>query len=246
MKQNLILVLIIVLLSSGCDKRENDENVPLKSCRIRTFQRTQGSYGAIETLSYDDNDRLTKIDNGSSITTFSYTSDKIMVKFTTGASDLVYNLDALGRIINGNNYTFKYNTEGYLIEALKDYGSFYVKLTMSYENGNLVKVERYSSGPTQVNQLVYTFQYTEDSFQKAGEDINPLTNDLNIVQPRELSVFIGKSVKNRMSKIISTNQGSVQTSTFTYQKDAESNISLVDIILDGKPFRKNILTYECK
>lgn len=237
------------MLISGCKKAGNSvtETEPVKSCKISTIERTLGGVGPPETYIYDENKRLIKINNGQNVT-LSYSTDKISVKFASGPADITYNLDASGRVVSGTDCTFKYNSEGYLIEAFKDYGSFTVTVYLTYENGNLIKADSYikQDDRPQATYHLHTFSYTNDPFTNAGEDSNPLTNDLNVIQPRELSNFFGKSVKNRISKKVSTVLGTTQTFTYTYQKNADGNISIVEIGAEGALFKKNVLTYDCK
>lgn len=247
MKINFLYVIIVILLAAGCEKSEKDSTVPSISCRIKTFKKH--TFGTTIYYSYDEKDRLSKITDASfAEKTLIYSPGKLTVNISNGGIGkiLVYQLDTFGRVISGNNYTFKYSADGYLIESLKSYGSYYVKLTMSYNQGNLIKVDRIATGPTTTTQDIIDFSYTEHPFLRAGEDSNPLTNDLNTIEPRELSEFLGKSVKNLISKRTTTTTNSTQTSTYNYLKNTNGNITAVDISHGDGKFSFNSISYACK
>lgn len=249
MLRNLLLAISLLMLISGCKKAGNSEteNEPVKSCRISTNERSFSGPGPSHTYIYDENKRLIKIIDGQN-PSISYSTDKISVKYESGPADITYNLDASGRIVSGTDCTFKYNSEGYLIESFRDYGSFTITVYLTYENGNLIKAERYVKQDDRPQPTLHlnTFSYTSDPFTNAGEDSNPLTNEMNVIQPTELSNFFGKPVKNRISKRVVTVLGTTTTFTFAYHKNADGNISLVEIGAQGSPFKKNVLTWDCK
>ena len=248
MARNLLLVISLLMIISGCKKAGNSktEIEAVKSCRISTIERSLGGGGPPNTYIYDENERLIKITDGQN-PSISYSTNKISVKYESGPADITYNLDASGRVVSGTDCTFKYNSEGYLIESFRDFGSFTITVNLTYENGNLIKAEQHTKNDNGSQFIkLYTYSYTSDPFTNAGEDSNPLTNDMNVIQPEALSNFFGKPVKNRISKKVITGPGSPYTFTFAYHKNADGNISLVEINLDGSPFKKNILTYDCK
>ena len=110
-----ILVFLGMLAFGSCKKGDNNSNEPIKAiCRVVSIKEDDNP----TTFTYDGNGKVSKVTNlyGFGTGTFIYQSNTVNFTDATGKENQSFNIDASGRIIADQFDTYKYNSEGYLIE----------------------------------------------------------------------------------------------------------------------------------
>ena len=237
--KNYLLILTILFLTIGSCSKKPEDAIPKETCRVLTsidyHQNEHWQY------TYDDKSRVVKLNNLSrdEVRTISYQADKITI---TGRYPATYKLDAAGRIVDSGINKFEYNSDGYLVKVTSVYGD---TRTLTYENGNLVKVERTSTSSSVKD--TQTFEYSsEPAINIAGLPVRAFGSRENL-DPWLLTHF-GKPNRNLVSKEINRfGNSSPFTDTYTYLKDEKGNIIYIRTVGNNYNSVKEIkLTYECK
>lgn len=135
-----------------------------------------------------------------------------------------FNIDASGRIISDELDTYKYNSDGYLIEKT-DKSSTTPEFVLSYNNGNLVKVV--TDGTETANITYYEDEASQNLLGYENAVYSSLIFNLHTFS-NLTATFTGKSSKNLVKTIAMqrTEQGKLQQykETYVYKKDQDGKI----------------------
>jgi len=233
MKTTHILMLVALLLLGACKKDNTDEQPTTtpKTCQIITIKEGDE---ATTTYSYDNAGKVSKVTNLSGVDngTFSYQSGSVIFTSSDDGSKETFSIDASGRITSDEYYTYKYNTEGYLIEkTLKSDKS--PEFTLSYTAGNLTKVIIASFVGHETVNITY---YDAEAYQNLLGFENPVYSGLLFNQHTFSSfkaTFTGKSNKNLVKSITMErlSQGKVQKfqEDYVYKKDQDGKVTSITL-----------------
>ncbi len=242
MKKVLLLSLSAVLLVTAC-KKSKPETKQDEVCIVKSIE-LHGNKIIKYSFSYDDKGRIVKKNNSwPYYWTYTYLTDKIILGYSHTSSTDTLDLDANGRIKYRNGYTYKYNEEGYLIEAITKEGE---TMTLTYQNGNPVKIVaayQLDNGPYIETT---TFEYNNEPYQTLrGLFGQPLFQA--VIDDSSLVPYLGKSPKNMLIKE-TVKQGDFLSyvTTYTYEKDTQGNINSIKEINPEGVQREEKLTYQCK
>lgn len=256
MKQSLILTLLIILLTS-CTKSEDSKSEvkpEANTCLVKTVEfLVNNTSNDKRFFTFNDMGKVTRIDHGTQNSndyeTFDYQSGKIVVydskNYYGNAETLTFNLDANSRIIGVGNNTFKYNTDGYLVEA-KEIGDGVTRIfTLSYTGGNMVKIDYLNTYPGGSEKSTTVLEYSSDAYRSIGGFGNALIN-FEFNGHGVLTEFYGKTQKNLIAKNIFTPpSGSGHVTKYTYQKDDKGKIISMKLNNDVDNIELKV-TYDCK
>lgn len=236
MKKDLLLMLLTVIIFSSCKKSPPLVNQTY-GCKISVFEHvgTESYF-----FTYDDQGRVTKrnYDNKQSerYTSFTYESDRIVVAdFIYGQR--IYYLDAKGRIVSQGDWHFKYNNEGYLIEAAEVRRDLKYVESYSYGNGDLIAITVLRQIPGSSSNSSVSLSYNSEPLQ----DLSLIANSyppshLSFLGPfkGELLPFFGKLSKNLIAKYTYRRDGvPEQVITYNYHKYSNERIHSVDRHVSG-------------
>lgn len=255
MKQTLTLILSIFFLAS-CIKTDDSEPEPEATiCEVKAIEfNSNGTATDKLFLTFNDNGKVTRIDHGvqnsNNYETFDYQSGKIVMfdskNYYGKAETLTFNLDANSRITSVGNNTFKYNTDGYLIEAKETGNGVTSTFTFSYTSGNLTKIDylnTYSGGTEKSTTLL---EYNSDAYQSIGGFGSALVNfEFNGLGV--LTEFYGKTPKNLIAKdTFKPSGGSDYVTTYSYQKNDKGKVVSMKLNQASSNNAEYKLTYYCK
>lgn len=209
----------VMLIVASCSKSKDEPKDEAVSCQLTESSSPNGKTN----YTYNGDGKLiaSKIDAYKE--TYEYTSTSIIWKFIEPSGTIyttTYLLDAQGRVKSSSenraNSTFTYNSEGYLMEV-NTVGSGAGKVTYTWTNGNLTKVERTTTSGTNTVNIEYGTESRPISFN--GDISSYLETaywhdgDTQILT----SSAFGKQSKNLIVK--------VSNATYTYAKDNNGNIT---------------------
>ncbi|WP_293302615.1 DUF4595 domain-containing protein [Pedobacter sp. UBA4863] len=237
-----LIFLIAISVFASCKKSSNDNDVKNgtpKNCALSEV--IIGNNGNVK-FTFDDKGNLTAVTYGNENITSSYiyTTSTITQNSSAGShNDMrTYLLDAQGIIKSQGERSFKYNSEGYLIE--ESYGKTIIKY--SWSNGNLSKIERSDEwGIYNTTNLEYSSETRPSNFV----DIFALALRTDVrVEDGILAKYFGKQSKNLISKI--TESYSYYRGTYSYTKDNNGNI--INMTKKDGDGRETVYTYKhtCK
>lgn len=247
-KSILTLSAAMLLIVASCSKNNENPTEETKTCR-----QTEAKFndGTVFQYTYDDKGRVVtwkQVWSGgtSETTTYQYSANEIIETEKGGYTNVIkHTLNASGNITSSSTThgydnsvsttTYTYDANGYLIQIMD--GSETTKFT--YTSGNLTTiVDAYST---------YTIAYGADTYN--GGFLRYNTND---TFPEELETplfsYYGKRSKALPTKSTITRGGNETTETFTYEKDANGNITkFVNSIKQGSNTQINTAqyTYSC-
>jgi len=253
MKKANLLILITVLSFSACSKNDNPTVEPVvPQCKIVSIK--EGDDPAT-TYTYDGNGKVSLVTNlyGFGTGTFTYQAGKINFTDINGSVNQSLTTDASGRLLSDGTDTYKYNSDGYLIEKYWNFVSTSVpEYVLSYSNGNLTKVT------TDNNETIdITYDETESYQDLIGYE-SPLWSPLLFNQHTFSNItatMIGKSSKNLVKTIVlkRPENGKILqfNETYTYKKDQEGKITSLTIVSvsPGNFFNGTSIinfSYQCK
>ncbi|WP_113661523.1 DUF4595 domain-containing protein [Pedobacter nanyangensis] len=237
-KSILTLSAAMLLIVASCSKNNENPTEETKTCR-----QTEARFndGTVFQYTYDDKGRVVtwkQIWNGGSTETITYQySANEIIETEKGDYNNVtkHTLDASGRITASGTTTYTYDANGYLLK-IKD-GS--TTTDFVYTNGNI----------TSINDGYSTYNITYGADTYSGSFFRYNTND---TFPEELETplfsYYGKRSKALPTKSTVTRGGNETTETFTYEKDANGNITkFVNGIKQGANTQINTAqyTYSC-
>lgn len=254
MKKASILILSIFLLAS-CSKNEDSKpetEQEANSCQVKIIDFIEGGQQLHKLyFTYNDQGKVRRVDydtqNSTNYETFDYQSDKIIKYKNDGAASetLTFILDANSRIISIKNYTFKYNTDGYLIESKSSGTDLTITKTYTYTNGNLTKKDylyNYSTGRTDNYSSVY--EYNSDAYQSIGGHASAIEG-FEYDNSRVLNEFFGKTSKNLITNSsFNSPGGSSSGTTYLYQKDDKGKMISIKTKFNQVTSEYK-LTYDC-
>jgi len=241
MKQNLTLMLsAVMLVVASCSKSKDEPKDEAVSCQLTESSSPNGK----TTYTYNGDGKLTASKIDAYQETYEYTSTSIIWKFIEPSGTIyttTYLLDAQGRVKsssdNSSNSTFTYNSERYLTEV-NTVGSSAGKVTYTWTNGNLTKVERITTYGTNTINIEYGTESRPTGFN--GDISSHLETaywhdgDTQILT----SSAFGKQPKNLVAKVSNT--------TYTYTKDNNANITKMVEKAQGGSETVYEYKYNCK
>ncbi|TCC98657.1 DUF4595 domain-containing protein [Pedobacter hiemivivus] len=247
-KSILMLSALCMLIVASCKKDKTDDKVADCLLTESTYTGEDG-HTRNSIFTYNTEGKVIKVKGGEGgpnddlEVTYTYSNSKIIeVQTQHGQSfTITYTLDGQGRIVHQTNEqgyvdTYIYNAEGYLVEiqgynadATAAYNSKY-----SYTNGNLTSID---SGNSYTINYIYGAELANDNF--VNEEEFPFDNVLR--------KFFGKTSKNLVSKLVETSgSGNPFEETYTYEKDANGNITKVSALSNDGDSYTMVSKYTCK
>lgn len=216
MKQQILtLSAAMLLIVASCSKKNEEPTVETETCKQ---SEAKFSDGTVFQYTYDDKGRVVtwkQVWNGGGTETITYEySTNEIVETGKGAYTNVTNhtLDASGRITASGITTYTYDANGYLTQ-IKD-GSAITSFT--YTNGNITSIND--------GYRTYAITYGTDTYNGGFFRYN--TNDTFPEQVETpLFSYYGKRSKALPVKSVITSGSSQTTETYTYEKDANGNIT---------------------
>lgn len=237
------------LIVSACSK-SNNESKPVLSCKVKSVESLFNADSQEKLFyTYDDKGKIVRIDHGTATSTnyetLAYQTDKIIVSSPSNGT-VTYTLDASGRIISGDQFTFKYNTDGYLIEAKRTGTNDVLTLTFTYQNGNLTKFDNiHLVNGQSVDPSNTVIEYTTDASQDIAGSGNPIGNFS--FSKGILASYFGKASKNLIAKDTFKSIGSAdEVTSYTYQKDDKGNITSVKKASSQNYNQEVKVNYQCQ
>ena len=246
--------MIAFLATTSCKKSnsqaETDNPNPNQTCKVNSVTR----YAKTFHYTYDEKGKIIRIDRGTrqstDYATLSYKTEEITIydsKFS-GSSPAAphtttYKLDANGKITSSGYFTFKYNAEGYLSEI--SYNA--AKQILTYQNGNLVKIDYYSPA---TGTSVSTSTVIDYSSETPASEVTGFGYHLenHILYYDVLAPYFGKASKNQFIKVSKTyNEAKpivTQVTNFVYRKDNNGN--LASIAANGDNAGDVSFNYQCQ
>lgn len=242
--------MLLSLLLSSCEKsgdkpKPDGPKLVDEVCKIKSIDVGGSSLA----FTYDVNQRVQRAHNivgkdTSYSKTYIYETNKIKIIGLSagGGSTSVYNLDTSGRIISDGNTTFKYNSEGYLIEAK----ALKMISTFTYQDGNLIKADELYSNNYKISTLL---EYNTTTTKSIIGPESPLWGLITMAGDPVLINYFGKPSKNLRSKrTVKDSAFQDQVVAFTYQMDDKGKINSVKQNATGvSPFSSEMkFIYDCK
>lgn len=250
-KSLLMLSATMLLIVASCSKSKDN---PTDETKTKTCKQIETKFddGTVFQYAYDDKGRVVtwkKVWSGGSTETitYEYSANEIVETGKDGTYTNVtkHTLDASGRITTSattNSYdssvyttTYTYDANGYLIQIKEGSGT----TNFTYTNGNITSIDDGSR--------TYTITYGTDTYNGGFFRYN--TND---TFPEELETplfsYYGKRSKALPIKSVITYGSSQTTETYTYEKDANGNITkFVNSIKQGSNTYISTMqyTYNC-
>lgn len=219
-----MLMLMAVLALSSCKKNGNNEPEKVSgNCKIVSIKEDNEP---ATTYSYNADGKVSKVANlyGFGTGEFAYQTGKVNFTDAKGTDNKSFNVDASGRIISDDLDTYKYNSDGYLIEKTGK-SSTIPEFVLSYNNGNLVKAV---TDGTETANITY---YEDEASQNLLGYETAIYSNLIFNQhtfSNLTATFTGKSSKNLVKTIAMqrTEQGKLQQykETYVYKKDQDGKI----------------------
>lgn len=253
MKKANMLMLMAVLLFSACKKNDNrtQQQQLGTNCKIIS---TQEDSDPATTYSYDASGNIIKVANlyGYGNGTFTYQTSSVTFNNSGDGTTQSFNIDASGRITADKYYSYKYNSDGYLIERAYSPYLASESFELSYTDGNLTSVV------IDGFETVTITYYTDQAVQNLLGYENALQSHLIFNESTYSNfniAFTGKSSKNLVKSITKKRSidGAEQTfnDTYVYKKDADGKIVSIIItsIADGGFFNGVStvnFTYQCQ
>lgn len=237
-KSILTLSAAMLLIVASCSKNNDNPTEETKTCR-----QTEAKFndGTVFQYTYDDKGRVVtwkQIWSGGSTetTTYQYSANEIIETEKGDYNNVTrYTLDASGRITASGTTTYTYDANGYLTQ-IKD-GTETTNFT--YTNGNITSIND--------GYRTHAITYGTDSYNGGFFRYN--TND---TFPEELETplfsYFGKRSKALPVKSVITSGGTETTESYTYEKDANDNITkFVNTVKQGSNTYTNTMqyTYNC-
>jgi YD repeat-containing protein len=223
MKQTLMLMLSLCLIFSACGKSEDEPSIEGKNCQISTV--------GYETHKYDAQGRLINISHANDLKgiTLTYTPDLITILGSANIPDIKLKMlngrvtEATTLFSSRSDYTFSYDSDGYLIKVVLLEGGEVHTYTYSYTSGNLTKIEgtKLSSGKLS-NHPTITIDYSTELASNVADIGIPIEKPF-IFTTYKVDKYFGKQSKNLVKAV--TELGA--TRTFTYTKDVNGNITSI-------------------
>ena len=232
MKKAYMFIIITSLFISACSKNDNPIVEPIApQCKIVSIKEGDDP---TTTYTYDGNGKVSLVTNlyGFGSGTFTYQTGKINFTDINGSENQSLSTDASGRVISDGTDTYKYNSDGYLIEKYwRSISTTVPEYVLSYSNGNLIKVT------TDNNETIdVTYDETETYQNLLGYE-SPLWSSLIFNQhtfSNLTATMIGKSSKNLVKSIVMkrTENGKILqfNETYSYKKDQEGKITTLTIV----------------
>ena len=199
------------------------------SCLVKSIETISNGKSYFRVYTYDSLARVTRVNyNAASglhtdyiYTDYTYQLDKITSSSEPGVG--TYELNDDGKIIIFNQSTsFRYNSEGYLIET--EFNG--VITTFNYQNGNLVRIADVDQkGKETTRKLI---EYNNEPFQSVmglGGVINDFIHEGDI-----LASYLGKANKNMVSRTTQQINGPLNpdiVTTYSYVKDETGRITSI-------------------
>lgn len=254
MKQTLILMLSLFLLTA-CSKSDSDDSQPATTtCTVKTMEYLENNKSDDKLfLTYNDKGKVIRIDHGTANSadyeTYDYQTGKIVLFdkiASSGKSETItFNLDANSRITSVDGYTFKYNADGYLSESKETGSGFTSTTTYTYTGGNLTKIDYVDTYGTTTEKSSTTIDYNTDAYQSIGGYGSALAN-FSFNEYGALIDYYGKPSKNLISKDTFKSTGYPDdVTTYTYVKDEKGKVTSMK--LDRGQMKNELnLVYDCK
>lgn len=230
MKTANMLMLMAVLSLSACKK--NGINEPEKisgNCKIVSIKEDNDP---ASTYSYDASGKISKVTNlyGYGNGVFTYQTDKVNFTDAKGTENQSFNIDASGRITLDKFDTYKYNSDGYLIEKAYRPNPTTSNFILSYTNGNLTKV--IIDGFETVNITYYDAEAVQNLLGYENALHSSLVFNESTYSNFNIA-FLGKGSKNLVKSITKqrTISGVTQNfnDTYVYKKDTDGKIVSLEI-----------------
>lgn len=220
MKTNNLLfaLLCLLIICSACDDSDDQpakNKIPL--VKTETWFTNGQQWGPAITYEYDRQGRITKRTTGDIITSYAYEPGKVFVKTyyidNKETHDDTILLNDKGLQMTSEDFTLKYNADGYLIEELDFRAEPPSVLTLTILNGNTVK-----STPKNWNQY-----YMATTTYKFNESMNTIGNENKGI------AWCGKQDKNLVSEsleVMKVNGLDYEWLTnYTYELDTKNRVT---------------------
>ncbi|MEZ5053549.1 MAG: DUF4595 domain-containing protein [Chitinophagales bacterium] len=233
----ILIATLFIIFAVSCTKEKNANKCLISSITINndiTHKRT---------IKYDNQGRITEyyVPGGSKMK-ITYAGLSGTLEFRDPNVDTLFNsatllFDSQGRLISFEEYaytigltryyyTFKYNSDGYLIsteQTLSGPYDLYKRDTLIYTNGNLTqKITRLSN-----NSIYQTINYTYGTDKNKTWNFywNGHTEPFSILSGYlSLYPLLGKSSANLPTSIVSTEGSFVDNFSYNYLFDSDGNV----------------------
>ncbi len=227
-------MLLAVLGLTSCKKAEKGSS----NCKITSVNDQRGS---ISTYTYDTAGKVSNVTGlyGYGDGIFTYQRGAITFTSSMNEPNKTFYTDHSGRITQYGTDVYKYNTDGYLIEKSLRYYGIVPEFSLSYADGNLVKVDINGKKTAEITYYDEPVQNLLGYETALCSDL--LYNDENGFHTMD-ATFIGKGSRNLVKSItlkhISTvdNNPEQLKETRVYTKDQNGKITLMTITRDVPDF----------
>jgi len=191
-------------------------------CIVKSIEKISNGESYLRVYTYDSLARVTKVTLGRAselfYTDYTYQPHRIISTSLPGTG--TYDINDDGQIIRMNQSTsFRYNSEGYLIET--EFAG--IKKTFDYKNGNLVKIAYVDQfGKENILKLI---EYNNEPFQNVM-GLGGVTTDFDS-EGDILASYLGKPNKNMVSRTTQQLHGPLNPDliiNYSYIKDDTGKI----------------------
>ncbi|MCB0524077.1 MAG: hypothetical protein H6576_04210 [Lewinellaceae bacterium] len=252
--KNISIFALLVLLAFGACKKDdtkpnnNGSTISPSSGKQLVSLKYDNNQSDPSYYEYDDKGRVIKYVDGDDVFTYSYIGNEVWAtEFRTSDNRQVFNfkgvLNSAGNVIkatgvsnynpaifNNIEFTFEYNSDGYLIRKTSVYENLYTyKVEYTYTNGNLTGVKTYKDG---VFEYGGTYEYSSTKPNKIG---------LKWTDFAGANTFAGKPNKNLHTKYIASS-GWYVNDVYTFDSEGYP-VTCTATYSDGKIYNLN---YEFK
>lgn len=248
-----IMASVAVLSLCGyvaCIQAKVQHKAPIITKRLVSWQTTGDSASATR-LTKDALGNITRVENGTEINTFRYTSDSLaLTEFSKEAGRVVYSfrglVDSTGKLLQGTAiaaygsfkpdtvlHRFAYNDAGYLVKETRDYGEAGIYIIgYEYEGADVVRIQTwYNNALYNTKEMAY---YTGQANATGLEDLKFRHNINNLV---------GRNSEHLIKTISSTNGTGKLNYAFTYEYETDEEGLPVKLIAKKGKQVKGVTTY---
>lgn len=203
--KNLILFVVVALVFIGCDKDKTNEEGFIGTCEL--YQINNSGDPTKTNFEYDENGKITQVlyersgeDPTSDRYKYTYSKNNINLEILSNGkiSDvIIYELDGnknvIKKVANGQQNTYKYNSQGYLLSI----SLLQRTVNMTYADGNLSQVKSsYYTNNVEYNTKENRVPFSEHEFYVFEE--GPMSNLEDAILYEQ--GYFGKVSKNQLLK----------------------------------------------
>ncbi|HMR17899.1 MAG TPA: hypothetical protein PKA53_01250 [Sphingobacterium sp.] len=212
------ILLLCLSLTIACSKKKKDDPEPIKpTCRIITAGTGATAYN----ITYNDEGRISKVTAGSSIRTYEYTGNTVIVHTTNAGAfskKNTYTLNSNGFVTNKRTENNEAGTDWDNAEFLYNGGTQLIKLTYTGSAGGPPTIATFSWANGNIQPDAGTFEYYTDKPKQSGD----------FIYYQELFEHDGMKVFNPKNAVKSLTVGS-STLLMTYTADQDEKITSMTI-----------------